>query len=452
MLSFIGHLSHSMIGAAASGPAKDVLITNDAVSLGIIFVILAAIFVTESSKSPFFKKFYTYCPALLLCYFLPSVLTSLGVYDPGQSNLYFMSSRYLLPAALVLLTISVDLKEVFRLGPKAITMFLAGTAGVVIGGPMALLICSKLMPSVVESATESDAIWRGMTTVAGSWIGGGANQAAMKEVFKVPDALFSMMITVDVIVASLWMAILLFGSGRANKIDKFTGADNSIIGDLVKKMEHFQKSNAKLITTTALMVLGAIAFGATAISHFGADTIAPFVKSNFPELAKFSLTSKFFWMIVIATGLGVALSFTRARKFEGYGASKIGSVFIYILVASIGMNMDILAIFDNPGLFLLGIIWILFHIAFMLIIGYVIKAPFFLIAVGSQANIGGAASAPVVASAFNPVLAPVGVLLAVVGYAVGTYGAWLCGILMQATSGNLGLVMSTATETIQNIP
>ena len=131
----------------------------------------------------------------------------------------------------------------------------------------------------------------------------------------------------------------------------------------------------------------------------------------------------------------MALSFTKARELEGVGASRIGSVFIYILVATIGMKMNVMAVFDNPGLFIIGLIWMAIHAFILIAVAKIIKAPFFFLAVGSQANVGGAASAPVVASAFHPSLAPVGVLLAVLGYAIGTYGAWLCGILMQTVSG-----------------
>ena len=146
------------------------------------------------------------------------------------------------------------------------------------------------------------------------------------------------------------------------------------------------------------------------------------------------MTSSFFWLIVISTTGGLVLSFTKFRSYEGAGASTIGSVFLYVLVATIGMKMDALAILDNPGLFVLGFIWMLIHVIILISVAKLIKAPFFFVAVGSQANVGGAASAPVVASAFHPSLAPVGVLLAVLGYALGTYAAWFCGILMQFVS------------------
>ena len=137
-------------------------------------------------------------------------------------------------------------------------------------------------------------------------------------------------------------------------------------------------------------------------------------------------------LIVVATTFGLVLSFTKARRLEGVGASNWGSVFIYILVATIGMKMDLKEVFNNLDLFAIGIIWILIHVIILFIVAKLIKAPFFYVAVGSQANIGGAASAPVVASAFSPTLAPVGALMAVLGYAVGTYGAIICAYLMQA--------------------
>jgi uncharacterized membrane protein len=344
-----------------------------------------------------------------------------------------VASRYLLPASLILLTLSIDLKEIVRLGPKALVMFFTGTIGIIIGGPLAILIVSIFSPETVGGAGP-EAIWRGLTTIAGSWIGGGANQAAMYEIFHPSDHLFSIMVTVDVIVAEIWMAFLLFGVGRSEEIDRFFKADATAVNILKKKMHDFSLSIARIAQLSDLMVILGIAFGFTALAHWLSDRIAPFFQENFPSLDRLSLSSDFFWLIVLATMFGIVLSFTRVRNYEGAGASKIGSVFIYFLVATIGMKMDILKIFDNPGLFIVGIIWILFHIILLVVVGKLIKAPYFFLAVGSKANIGGAASAPVVAAAFHPSLAPVGVLLAVLGYALGTYGAWISGIIMQTVA------------------
>lgn len=405
------------------------LLTNDAVIFGVIMLILGFVFTTSSSDRAIWKRFYAVVPALLMCYFLPSLLGTFGIIDPKQSRLYFVASRYLLPASLVLLTISVDLKEILKLGPKALVMFVTATLGIVFGGPLAILLFSVIAPDVVNAPPPNE-VWRGMTAIAGSWIGGGANQAAMKEVFEVNDTLFSKMVAVDIIVGNTWMGVLLAGIGYSKVIDKKLKADASAIEHLKQKMEAFQASITKVPSLTDLMKILAVGFICTALGHWGSDLIAPAIQTHFPSLEQYSLTSGFFWLVVIATTLGVVLSFTKAKNLEGAGASKIGSVFIYILVATIGMHMDVMAVFDDPGLFAVGITWMMIHVTLLIVVAKLIKAPYFFVAVGSTANVGGAASAPVVAAAFHPSLAPVGVLLAVLGYVLGTYGAYLCGILM----------------------
>ena len=550
---------NTLLAAGGNADAPNTaLIKNDAVIFGILMIILAIIFKTSSLKYRFVRTFYKIVPMLLLCYFLPSLLTTFGVVSSDHSKLYHVASRYLLPASLILLTLSIDFKEILKLGPKAIIMFLTGTLGVMIGGPLAILATSAVAPDVVGGRGPSE-VWRGFSTVAGSWIGGGANQTAMYEIYKpkgerillihedpemlnaielalgeqyeyrfakdaataeqqasdfrpdilivskthpdnndyrlceqfrkekrIPtiialapkienqtelltdikaseeagasgylstpldkkltrdgtqaaiekeyDKIYSIMITVDVIVAEIWMVFLLLGVGKAKEIDALFKADASAIEELQQKMEKFSLATSRVPTTVDYMMLAAICFGLTAIAHFAGDILGPRIGEKFPELKKFSLDSKFFWLIVIATTFGLGLSFTPVRNYEGVGASKIGTVFIFILVATIGMKMDIKAIASNPGLFLVGGIWMLIHVGLMFLVGWLIRAPYFYLAVGSKANIGGAASAPVVAAAFHPSLAPVGVLLAVLGYAVGTYGAWICAIMMRAVA------------------
>lgn len=407
--------------------------TNDAVVLGLLLLILAVIFITSQSDHPALKKFYTFVPSLLLCYFVPSIFNSMGLISGEESNLYFVASRYLLPASLVLLTLSIDFKGIIGLGPKAIIMFFAGTLGIVIGGPLAILAVGYIAPELL-GGPGPDALWRGLSTIAGSWIGGGANQAAMFEIFDPSSELFSIMVTVDVIVANVWLAFLLYGAGISDRVDKWFNADASRIKELRTKIENYKLSIAKIPTLTDITSIVAIGFVITAVGHVGADLIAPWIGENAPYLSNLNLDSRFFWIIVIATTGGILLSFTKARELEGAGASKFGSLFLYVLVATIGMKMNVLAIFDSPGMFLIGFFWIIIHVLVLIGVAKLIDAPFFFTAVGSQANIGGAASAPIVASAFHPSLAPVGVLLAVLGYAVGTYGAYICAQMMKFLS------------------
>jgi uncharacterized membrane protein len=429
------------------------LFTNDTIVFGILMIALGFIFYTSSREEGFWKKFYGIVPALFMAYFLPALLTTSGVISPewtsisetgevskGSTSLYYMSSRYLLPAALVLMTLSIDLKGVFNLGPKALIMFLAGTAGIIIGGPLAVLIVGTIHPEAV-GGVGADAVWRGLSTLAGSWIGGGANQTAMLEIYGYNQKLYGGMVFVDIVVANIWMAIILFGIGKSAKIDKWLKADTSAIESLKEKVSDYTRKVDRNPTLTDLMILAAIAFGTVSFAHFGADFLSGFFTSVVDGIPKgitrniFTfLDSSFFWMITITTIIGVLLSFTKLKSYEGAGASKFGSVFIYILVASIGMKMDLTLIFDNKWLIVIGLVWMAIHAGLMILIAKLIRAPYFFLAVGSQANVGGAASAPIVASAFHPSLATVGVLLAVFGYAIGTVGAILCTVLMQLAS------------------
>ena len=407
------------------------LISNDATVLGLLALTLGFVFYTNQSNHPAWQKFYKYVPAVLMCYFLPSLLNTFGIVDGNSSNVYYVASRFLLPACIVLLTISVDLPSIIKLGPKALILFLTGTFGIIIGGPIALLIMSMISPDLL-GGVGPDAVWRGMTTVAGSWIGGGANQAAMKEIYDVGGEVFSAMVTVDIIVANIWMAVLLLVAGNAKAIDEKTGADTTALNELRAKVEEFEKKHSRTPMLPDFMMICAIGFGVTGFAHLVADIVTPFMVENYPDLKKYSFHSKFFWMIVTASSVGIALSFTKLKKVEAAGASKIGSAFLYFLIASIGLHMDVTKIIDSPVFFVLGSIWMIIHASLMLFVAKLIKAPLFYMAVGSQANVGGAASAPVVASAFHPSLAPVGVLLAVLGYAIGTYAAWFCGQILQA--------------------
>lgn len=416
---------------------KSALISNDAITLGILMLCLGLIFFTSSLKNKFFKAFYKYVPALLMCYLLPAIFNSVGIIDDKSSKLYFVASRYFLPASLLLMTISIDLKAIANLGLKALIMFFTGTIGIVIGGPIAILLISTISPETVGGAGP-DAVWRGLSTLAGSWIGGGANQAAMLEIFEYNKDKYGGMVLVDIVVANLWMAILLVGIGKRNQIDKWLKSDTTAIDELKEKVVNFTKSISKKPTLTDYMIMLGIAFTGVGLAHLLADNISASLLTveafQDSSSALSSFTSKFFWMITIATAIGVILSFTKVKQYEGAGASTIGSIFIYFLVATIGMKMDLSTVFDNPGLIAIGLVWMSIHAGLLILVAKLIKAPYFFMAVGSQANVGGAASAPVVAAAFHPSLTSVGVLLAVFGYVVGTYAAIGCTILMEIAS------------------
>lgn len=414
------------------------IIADDTIVFGLLALCLGFVFYTSSIKTGFWKKFYGIVPTVLMCYLLPGILTSVGLISDETSSLYFMASRYLLPAALVLMTLSIDLKGIANLGPKALIMFFTGSAGIIIGGPIAILIVSFFSPETV-GGSGPDAIWRGLSTIAGSWIGGGANQAAMYEIFQYNPDKFGAMVLVDIVVANLWMAIILLGVGKTKRIDKWLQADTSSIETLKIRVSEHTARITRITTLPDFIIMLALSFTAVGAAHFLGNHFSGFLENTFEAIRDkdnffSSLGSKFLWMVVFATAIGIALSFTKAKSYEGAGASKIGGMFIYILVATIGMQMDLGKVLENPGLLVIGLIWISIHAGLLILVAKLIKAPYFFLAVGSQANVGGAASAPVVAAEFHPSLTSVGILLAVFGYVVGTAGAYICALLMEVAS------------------
>lgn len=429
------------------------IFTNDAIVFGILMLSLGFVFYTENIKTGFWSKFYKIVPGLFMAYFIPALFTTFGAIAPeweventageivkNKSQLYYVASRFLLPAALVLMTLSIDLKAIFNLGSKALILFFTGTIGIIIGGPIAILLISIFSPETV-GGSDFDAVWRGLSTLAGSWIGGGANQTAMLEIYKYNPAKYGGMVIVDIVVANVWMAILLIGIGKKDKIDNWLKADTSAIEQLKQKVIHFTQKVKRNPSLTDIMIMLAIAFGTVGFGHFCSKYLSEFFNDFVNGMSSqtwrnvFSfLGSSFFWLISVSTIVAIGLSYTKAKNYEGAGASKLGSVFIYILVATIGMKMDLNQVLENPGLLLIGLVWMTIHAVLLIIVAKIIKAPYFFLAVGSQANVGGAASAPIVAQAFHPSLATVGVLLAVFGYAIGTIAAIACTILMELSS------------------
>lgn len=409
------------------------LITNTTVIVGILMTILGLVFYTSNLSNRYIKGFYNIFPPLLLCYFVPGILNSINVFDGENSPLTSVGSRYFLPGCLILFILNLDIKEMWSLRKRAGLMFITGTIGIVLGGPIAVYLTSLVAPQVV-GGIGPDAVWKGLGTLAGSWIGGSANQVALKEIFQPSSKLFSSVIAVDAFVAYIWMAFLLYGASKAKQFDKFFKADSRDVEELMVRMEAKEKQNAKIPDTKDFIIMLSLAFAGTGLATLLAEPVAQYITENHPHLATFSLTNTFFWIILFATIFGVVLSFTPARQLEHAGASKLGSVLLYMLIVTIGMQMDILAILSNPGLFVVGILWLSFHALLLLIVGKIFKIPFFYYAVGSMSNVGGVASASVTSAAFHPSLISVGVILSVFSYAIGTYAGWITAKLMELAS------------------
>lgn len=415
----------SVSSPAVANPA---LIQNDIVLFGLIAATLGLIFWAASGPTPWLKKFFSVVPALLLCYFIPAIYNTTGLIDGVGTKLYNPIARdVLLPGALVLLTLSVDLPSILKLGWKLLIVFCAGTFGIMAGAIVSFLLFAWLHPSTVAGDT-----WAGMAALAGSWIGGGANMVAIREVFNVDATTFGQFAVVDVAVANIWMAVLLFLAARADAFDHKRNVDTRALDELKARIAEFHAKHSRNPTLTDLMVIVGLGFGLVGLAHAIATPVAAWFGENVSWASRFSLTSAFVWVVVLSTAFGLIASFTRARNLEGAGASRIGTLLLYFLIACIGMQMDLLSLLDRPWLFALGAVWMSVHVLCLWIAMKLTRAPLFYFAIGSQGNIGAAASAPVVAAAFHPSLAPVGVLLGTVGYATGTYLAYVVGLILKA--------------------
>jgi uncharacterized membrane protein len=396
--------------------AATALLTGPMEVLAVLLGVLALLFTLNQHERT--RGMFRVVPLLVFCYFVPTALSNTGLIPVEDGfALYKFTKDWLLPASLVLLVLSVDVKAILRLGGTAVGMFLLATVSIVLGGPLALWLLGGLVPA--ELGEEA---WKGLAALAGSWIGGGANFVAIGETVGAKADTLSLMVVVDVAVANVWTALLLLFAGREEKMDSKIGADRSKIEEVRDTVAAFQAKVARPTSLPDLLVIVAIAFGTTAAAR-GLGALLPAGEVMNP----------FIWTVILATTVALALSFTPVRRYEGAGASALGSVFLYLLVATIGAKAQFAKIFDpdNFGLLAIAALWMFVHIGLMLLARRIFRAPIFFLAVGSQANIGGAASAPVVASAFHPALAPVGVLLAVAGYLLGVYAGVVVIFLMQ---------------------
>ncbi|MFD2655639.1 DUF819 domain-containing protein [Gracilibacillus thailandensis] len=397
--------------------SKDLVLIQDPMAIfAYLSAIVGIVFMLSTIDNKFLRKFFRYAPPLIWMYFLPMLSTTFGII-PQSSDLYSFLSTYILPAGLLLLMISTNVPATFKLGGKAVVLFLAGTIGVVIGGPIAFALFQGMLP---EEA------WRGVGALAGSWIGGSANMGAMIEAFQTPDDILSPVILTDTLVGISWMGVMIALANFQDKFNSWNGADNSTIKQVNADIATDIERNAKPLQLPQL-------FGILGIGVAGSYIIRVFADMDFIPKSDVMNTST--WTFILITAVGIALSFTKVRNLEYYGASKIGYLGIYLFLTGIGAQANLADVVQAPQFILMGAVWLAIHIICIFIAARLLKAPLFFVAVGSQGNIGGTSSAPIVASVFQPALAPVGLLMGILGNIVGTYAALLCGQLARMVVG-----------------
>lgn len=396
------------------------LVREPMMVLAVLLGVLATLF--WAGRQPGLQRLFRVVPVLVFCYFVPTALSNTGVI-PLTSPLYNFIRDWLLPASLILLTIALDLPAIARLGRLALLMFLGGTFSILLGGIIAYAALGWLVP-----AAAHEQAWRGLAALCGSWIGGGANFTAVGTAADASAATLGTFTVFDVAVASTWMAIVLGFAGRERAMDEKVGADRRAIDEVRARVEKYQAENARPTNYGALFGIAAVGLGGTALCSLAAAALPSL---SLPRVGE--VVNAFTWLVLLASVIGIGISFTPLRKLEGLGASQVGSLFLYLLVASIGAKASFAQVLqpENLGLLAVVILWMAIHAGFMLWLRRRLRAPVFFLGVGSYANIGGAASAPVVAGAFHPALAPVGVLLSILGYVLGTVVGLLAMVLLK---------------------
>ena len=326
--------------------------------------------------------------------------TTLGIL-PESSVLYDWIRTYLLPCSLILLLLSSNFDALKKLSSKALLIMLIATLGIVIGGIVSFSIFANWLPN------DS---WKGLGALSGSWIGGSANMVAVGTSIGTPDDLFGIMIIVDTLVGYGWMGIVIFFSAYQERIDRWNGVESSLIENISIQMSDIEskKRPTRFIDLIAIISIG-----------FIGGYISLKIGEWLPDLGR--IITSFGWTIIIVSILGIVLSLTPFSELENAGASHIGNFFLYLLLATIGAKANFTSILYAPVFLLVGICWITIHAAILFMGGRLLKVPMFLIATSSQANIGGVVTAPIVASVYQKSLAPVGLLMGVLGNIIGIY-------------------------------
>ena len=392
-------------------PELATLITEPVAVFGYIALLLAIVFWVSGLDR--FSKAFEIVPPVIFAYFVPTLSSAAGII-PLASPAYAWMTRYLLLVALLLLMISVDLKSILKLGRMATFMMLAGTFGVIAGAVVSFVIFRGFLPP--------DA-WKGFAALSGSWIGGTANMLAIAQSVGTPQDVLGPLIVVDTVVGYGWMGVLLYLSTWQRRYDQRTGARTAVMEETNARLAAIDQKRRPSDLRDLAMIIGL---------GFGGAIGAYALSGSLPALGDPTIISRTTWAVLIVVTGGLMISFTPVRRLEEVGASRVGYTALYLLLGAIGAQADLRAIAQTPLYMAAGVVWIIVHIAVMFTAARIVRAPLFFIATGSMANIGGAASAPVVAGVYHPAMAPVGLLMAVAGYILGIYGALACAWMLGA--------------------
>lgn len=348
-------------------------------------------------------RFFEYMPPLIFIYAIPMGLSSTGVLT-SQSPVYDWMGQYMLPFFLTLMLLKVDVASAVKVMGRGILVMLCGTAGVVLGAPLAYWL--------VKGHLDPEA-WKAFAVLAGSWIGGTGNMAAVSQGIEASGTDVGLAVLGDNVVMVVWLPILLASKNLSRWFHRFTRVDTDRVHMLESIAAPDQGKTPQATSTRDWLLLFFLGFAVT----WGAEYVAQHLR-EFPPVLTHST-----WKILLVSTLGLALSMTPARHIAG--SHEFAMALVFLFVARMGATADLSGLKAQAGWFVAGaFIWIFLHGVFCVFGAWLFRVDVHSTAIASAANIGGAASAPIVAAQHNPKLVPVSILMALMGYAVGNYGAF----------------------------
>ena len=393
------------------------LISSPAGVLATLCLVAGGFFLlAERSK----LRFFDYVPPLIFIYATPVLLNNFDVI-PSSSPIYGGLSAYALPAFIVLMLVKVNVPAVVRVMGKGVLVMLMGTAGVVVGAVVAYVIVHPWLPP--------DG-WKGYGALAGSWIGGTANLLATSEILGTPEEQVGLAVIADNIIYVVWLPILLTSKNFATQFNRWARVPEDRIRSMEAAAEiHIEEDRAPVMTE--YLYLAAVVATVTWIGHALAPGIAATVADSVPPLAPvFGETTV---RILLITTIALALSVTPVSRLPN--STALGTMLVYIFVAGMGARASVSGLASAPAFVAGAFIWIAIHGAFCLLGARLFHVDVHSVAIASAANIGAAASAPIVAAHHRPSLVPVSILMALLGYALGNYLAPLAGTLAKLAAG-----------------
>lgn len=376
------------------------LISSDAGVLTVLAGTCAVFFFAEKTTQ---WRLFRFLPPLVFIYLVPVILSNTGVL-PSESGVYTSIRSYVLPMMLVLLLLKVDVGAAIRVMGRGVFVMLIGTLGVMLGAPIAyLLVCRWLSPEA----------WKAFGTLAGSWIGGTGNMAGVSEMIGAQGTEFGLAVLGDTTIYLIWLPIMLSSKKLADGFAQFTG----VSPERFQRMEQAAAELERDDRVPALHDYLYLLFIALCVTWVG-DLLA----TNLPEFQP--LVSEGTWRILCITTIGIGLSFTPLRQIPG--SHNFAMALVYLFVARMGASAELAGVTGQAIPFLAGsLFWIFFHGGFCLLGAKLLKVDIHTAAIASAANIGGAASAPIVAAHHKESLVPASVLMALVGYAIGNYAGYI---------------------------